>query len=504
MKSELKMGIILSYVSMILGYVVSLFYTPILLRFVGQSDYGLYSLVTSIVSYLGLLTMGFGSSYMRYYSKFRIKNQIEEIKKLNGTFLVVFSIIAGIAIIIGGMISISSKEILGNNLSEKELIKASILLKVLTINTAISFINTVFDCYVIAHEKYTYQKIVQMIKIVLNPLIVLPLVYIGYGIVALGIVSTALNILLIFFNIYYCIKILEMKFSIKNITFSFIKELFSFSFYIFLYMIIDQINWNVDKMILGRVQGTKEVAIYSVGTVLNSYALQLSLVISSVFVPRVNNLVAENPYSEKLSDLFIKIGRGQYILMTLVATGFIFFGESFIYLWAGNGFYSSYMTAVILMIPMVFVVIQNLGIEIRKAQNKHKIPAFFMLGVAILNIIFTIPLAKKYGSCGSAIGTSLAIIINQIFINIYYTKVIKLNIKLFWKKIIILSKSFVLPIIFGVFLLQVKNKYSDMVYMLYIIPYIVIYVISIFLFGLEKDEKSQILNKINDILRRKI
>ena len=40
------------------------------------------------------------------------------------------------------------------------------------------------------------------------------------------------------------------------------KEMTVFSSFIFINMVVDQINWNVDKFILGRFRGTVSVAVY--------------------------------------------------------------------------------------------------------------------------------------------------------------------------------------------------------------------------------------------------
>ena len=91
--NQLKAGIILSYTSMGVGYAISIIYTPIMLRLLGQSEYGLYNFVSSIVAYLGLLNFGFGSAYVRYYSRYKVANDRQNIAKLNGMFLIIFSVI---------------------------------------------------------------------------------------------------------------------------------------------------------------------------------------------------------------------------------------------------------------------------------------------------------------------------------------------------------------------------------------------------------------------------
>ena len=54
--NQLKMGTLLSYVTIAIQNISAIIYTPLMLRFLGQNEYGLYQLGSSTVSYLGLLT----------------------------------------------------------------------------------------------------------------------------------------------------------------------------------------------------------------------------------------------------------------------------------------------------------------------------------------------------------------------------------------------------------------------------------------------------------------
>ena len=85
--NQLKAGVILTYIQLIVGNIISIIYTPIMLRILGQNEYGLYNLSSSTISYLGLLSFGFGSAYIRYYSKYKVENNKNEIKKLNGMYI---------------------------------------------------------------------------------------------------------------------------------------------------------------------------------------------------------------------------------------------------------------------------------------------------------------------------------------------------------------------------------------------------------------------------------
>ena len=65
-----KAGVLLSYGQTVLSTLISLVYTPVMLRLLGQSEYGLYTLVNGFISNLALMSFGLGSAYMRYYARF--------------------------------------------------------------------------------------------------------------------------------------------------------------------------------------------------------------------------------------------------------------------------------------------------------------------------------------------------------------------------------------------------------------------------------------------------
>ena len=158
--NQLKAGAVLSYVSMGLGYLVSIIYTPIMLRLLGQSEYGLYNLVASVVAYLGVLNFGFGSAYMRYYSRYKVKENKEKIATLNGMFLIIFSILGLISVIAGTILTINTEIIFGSALTTSELSTAKILMMILVINLSISFPSIVFTSHITANEKFVFQKLV--------------------------------------------------------------------------------------------------------------------------------------------------------------------------------------------------------------------------------------------------------------------------------------------------------------------------------------------------------
>ena len=138
-----------------------------------------------------------------------------------------------------------------------------------------------------------------------------------------------------------------------------------------------------------------------------------------------------------LTELFVKVGRIQFILLGLLASGVVFFGKDFITkYWAGSEYGESYYVVLLLVLPASIALIQNIGIEIQRAQNKHKFRAIVYTIMALVNLGLSIILCQKYGAVGSAIGTAISLVMaNGFIMNFYYHKNCNIDIICFWKNI---------------------------------------------------------------------
>ena len=101
--NQKKAGVLLSYGQTILSTLISLTYTPVMLRLLGQSEYGLYTLVNGFVSNLSLLSFGMGSAYMRYYSRAEAQDGEDGVARINGMFMTIFFAISLLCLLTGGV-----------------------------------------------------------------------------------------------------------------------------------------------------------------------------------------------------------------------------------------------------------------------------------------------------------------------------------------------------------------------------------------------------------------
>lgn len=502
--NQRKAGVILSYAAQIIHILSGILYTPIMLRLLGQSEYGLYQLVYSVVAYLSLLSFGFSSSYMRFYSRYKVKNVHKEIARLNGMFMTIFLCISCLCILCGSVMIENIVHIFADGLTVAEYQTARILMALMVFNLALTFPNSVFDSFTSVHEQFVFQKLLNVLQNLFNPFITLPLLLMGYGSVAMVCVTTGLTIAKLMTNIIFCTKKLHVQFIFRNFNFNLLKEMWVFTFFIFINLIVDQINWSIDKFLLGRFAGTVAVAIYGVGGQLNSLYLQLSTSVSSVFVPKVNRIVAETNDNNVLTELFTKVGRVQFIILSLIVSGFIFLGQPFVQIWAGDGYDYSYGIALLLMVPVTIPLIQNLGVEIQRAKNMHKVRSVVYILIAISNIFVSIPCIQMWGAQGAAIGTALTLTLgNGVLMNWYYQKKIGLDIIYFWKQIARFIPAFIAPVIVGICIMKFVS--IDGIFKLVVcgIIYVAVYCISMYFLGMNEDEKQMIAGPVKKILMKR-
>lgn len=509
MKNQLKWGALLSYLQMAANMVVTLLFTPIMLRLLGTSEYGLYNTVSSTISMLSILNLGFNSSYIRFYSKYKSQNDQESIKKLNGLFLTIFMVMGIVAFLCSMYLAFNLDIVFKDGLTETEYKIAQTLMILLSFNLAVSFPSSVFKSIISAQERYIFLKLVHMLNTLCGPLVSIPLLFAGIRSVGMVAVLVLFHLIADVLLFYYAVTKCKARFAFGKIEKGLFGNLLFYTVFIAMNMIVDQINWNMGKVILGRYRGTMAVSIFSLGYTISTAYNMFSTSISGVFTPRIHKIVNTTTdralRSNTLTALFVKVGRIQFLILGLVSSGLVFFGKQFItQFWAGTEFSEAYYVTLLLVIPVTIPLIQNIGIEVQRALNKHYFRSIVYLIMALINIIISVVLCQTLGATGAAIGTAASLILaNGLVMNIYYHKKCDINILEFWKNILSMAKGFIIPILSGLLLVRFIDTTTLWGFGGAVLIYTVIYGISMWFLATNAYEKGLVIASINKILHRK-
>ena len=493
MNSQINRGVVLSFIAQGVAILVNLVYTTFMVRILGTSEYGTYQLVQSVVNYLNLMNFGFTGAYISFYSRAVAKRDGgEAVARLNGMFLEIFLVITVVCMLAGSFL-LNHIRLLGDQLTEAEYATARTLMLLLVLNLAASFPNAVFTVYIAARERFVFKQGVTILNYLLIPLCNLPLLYRGYGSVGVASVTLGLALLRLALNMGYCLGKLKMPFRFGRFDRTLFASLAGFTFFIFLSDVVDQLNTNVDKFLLGRMIGTGAVAVYSVGFELSTYYTFCSWAVADMFVPEANRIAVEEKDDAKLTALFTRIGRYNNYILLLIQTGFFLAGKDFLRLWVGEGYDAAWQVTVILMLARYIPAVQTMGVTVQNAKDMHRPRSVVYFCVACANVFISIFLIRLWGVSGASLGTLAAVLLgNGLFMNYWYHRKIGLNVLTFWKA---LSRWILMALaLCGACLPVTRSVSLDSWprFFAFVAAYSAVYLLLLWFVGLKKEEKAEI------------
>lgn len=501
--NQLKAGALLNYAIIALNTLVGLLYTPYLLRMLGQSEYGLYSLVASVIAYLTVLDLGFGNAIIRYTAKYRAEGKIREQHELFGMFFILYFAIGVIVLIAGSFLYFNIDNLFGKTMSPAEIGQARIMMVILVFNLAISFPMGIFSCIITAYERFIFPKIINIARILLNTLVMVLLLSMGYKAIAMVVIQTIFNVLTLIINYIYCKRELRIKLIFGRFHWSQLKEISIYSFWIFLNVIMDRVYWSTGQFILGAVSGTIAIAVFALAIQLQGMYMQFSTAISGVFLPKVTGMVALKNNSDEISDLFIRTGRIQNIIMFFILSAFIVFGRPFIILWAGADYAESYLITLIFFIALYIPLIQTIGITILQARNQMKFRSLLYIAIALVALVLQFYAAKAWGAIGCAAVIAGALLLGQgLILNIYYHRVQQLNIIKFWREII---KMNLCPILLTIAAVVFVGQMDILQWDKFLIAAAIFgaaYIALLFLFSMNASERKMMAAPVLNLIRK--
>ncbi len=434
-KSQRREGVVLSYANLATKTLVNLAYTPMLLAFVGQADYGVYQTCNSFVYSLSLLSFGFSAAYMRFYTLRKVRGAEEEIEILNGMFVMLYAVICMLAIAVGLILAFNAGVLFTESFTRDQVELAQSLIAIMTFSIASSLFSTVFDAYILAHEQFRFQQSRQLLTTLATPALALGLLALGMGAVGVAWAQLAVNLLLLTLNARFAIRRLQMRFQLKHFDKELFRALAVFSGWIFITQICDLVNQNVPNMILGMLTSATVVAVFAASVQVRSVFISLSTAISNVFVPEINRIVATSNDNRALTGLMARVGRYQMLIFCWVYGGFVILGRFFIDKWAGPGFVDAYWMVLAMALPLGVPLVQNTGIEIQKAKNMHHARSLVYLVMAAINVVFTWFATPVLSYWAPVVAYVISITLgNGLWMNWYYHRRVGLDMKHFWRK----------------------------------------------------------------------
>ncbi|QOL26575.1 oligosaccharide flippase family protein [Thalassotalea sp. LPB0316] len=434
-QQQRKLGVLLGYFSIAIRNILGLLLIPFIIHHVGVEQYGVYSLVSSIILYLIILEMGLANTAIRFLSKYQATGDFTGQARFIGLMLIIYSVVTLVAMLVGGLLYQQLPAIFSHSMSVEEISLLQQTFLILMVNIAITLMSNTFTGVITAKEKFVFETGSQIVLFLLRCTVVVLVLYRGGDIVDIVIIDTLINLTQLIVRLFFVFGRLKIQVSFEGINKDLIKEVFGYTLFIGLNVIVNQINWRVDNFIIGVMVSSAAVAVYNIGNQLILSFIAFASAISNVFVPKIVKMVTLDESLSRVTDELIRIARMQMMVLGFVLSAFVVFGPLFIELFVGQDFKQAYYVALLPMLPFIFVLAQSSTNAVLQAMNKHKVRSLILLATALMNIVLSIILVDLYGLLGAALGTMITLLLGELIgVGIYLSRVIGLEMKRFYRQ----------------------------------------------------------------------
>jgi O-antigen/teichoic acid export membrane protein len=389
------------------GLVVMFFLSPFVVHRLGDTEYGVWSLLVSLTGYMGLIELGTRGGLDRFINYYLGQNDTLRVNKIINTGLTFF-VLLGLGLFILAAAIAMSFHLLFPKTPVEFLSDARITILLVALNLWLSFLGTPFFQILTAFERFDLLNAINLAVLFVRTALTVLVLFAGQGIVALAVVqavATVLGNLLAFLASKKIFADLTLGFALAS--WEHFRQLFTFSMWGFVGNVSMQLLYWTDNVLIAIMLGPEMVTYYSIGGMLVIYCRGLIEQCARIFIPQIIKDIARKDWPS-LQSLFLQ---GSNFIMAvsifiLVAIGV--FGREFLALWMGPAYAEkSYNVLLILTISQFPAVAILLGGPVIMGLNKVRLGALLTLFQALANLALSIFFVKylTQGIDGVAWGT---------------------------------------------------------------------------------------------------
>ena len=490
--NQVKWGVILSYLTIILNTLYGLIITPYLISTLGDAEYGVYKTIASFAATLTIMDMGLGSTMMRYVAKYQASGQEDKIPNFAAMTLAQAAVMGGAIIVVSGGLYFTIRPTYAATFTEIQIQKAQLLFVLLIINMVIHLFQNVLNGIITGSNQFVFGKGLGVIRLLLRTVLLVALLQVFNNSSVIVLIDIGLSVAFITADAIYIKKKLNVRIKLTKFEKSVFLESGKYSLLMFLSAIETQINSNLDNVLIGSIRGPGFVAVYSMGLLIFGMFQNLSVGVSGVMLPTITNAV-ERGTKDELHRLIIRSGRLQFALMGAALVGFVCIGKDFLLLWLGEGFSDVYIITLLLICASVLELCVNTCISVLRAKNKMGFYITASTAGTIANAITTYFAVKYWSYLGAAVCTAVTFFIARVVVmGVYYVKRHGIPILSIYKGIFDRIWLCLLLAGAGLWLFSRFCSGSLWSFVAGIAVFAVIYGVSMLFYGLSKEEKKLI------------
>jgi O-antigen/teichoic acid export membrane protein len=398
---------------------------------IGVSDYGLYSLIGTFLGYF-MLDFGLAGTITRFVAKYRAEGDETKVANMLGLTARVYLVMDAIIFAIVFILYFFLTDIFGGGLTQEELETLKVLYCIAGTFSVLSFLFKPVSGAMMAYEYFVENKLLDLVVRVGTVVFIIIMLLLGGNVYHLVFITGLVGFLAALIRYTIFIRKSKLKINWSYFEKAELIGLFSFSVWVLVIQLSQMFRLSLIPTILGIFNNTTEISIFSVGKNLEGMVFTISAALNGLFLPMVSRMVQSSD-RKGIMELMMRVGRIQLFIILLIFSGFVVFGQAFVYLWVGETFNASYYVFLLLVFVNILSLTMQIGMDMVYAENKIKQPALRVLISSAIGLVLSILLAPKYGAIGCAAATGFALVLTQILYVDFYKNNLDLDMGCFFK-----------------------------------------------------------------------
>lgn len=473
---------------------------PVIVKALGNYDYGIWAIVFSVVGYMGLLDMGMQPAIVRYVAKYHALKDNKELMNIYSTSLLFLGIIGAlICIFFIGWAFIDPQLLAGHSQDVEKYTYFLLIVGMLMIN---NFTGAVFDCFLQGLQRYDIRSAVTILNTIVGNAIAYVLLTRGGGLLTLALTNGIGFSLksLIYWYILARPGFGAFRFEKRNVSLKSLKELAAFAYKSLIQGISSTISLDTDSIVIGAFLGPIIVTYYVIPSNFISQIRNLVWSLTTPFMPLFSDIDAYGD-SRKTEQVFIVASRYTLGLIFPLMGGAYFLGLPFLARWMGpqyaaNGRWVLYILLAAYMVPWI----NPLSNRFLTGTGYQGILAKTGLVSATLNLGLSLLLVRRMGKEGVALGTMIASIIFTPFVLKYTCRRAGIDIWHYLRSVLgpLTMPAFAFLATLWVLSARFELKNYTSIFLSAVIS-VLVYAFFFAVFGIKREEQRYIVGKIRAI-----
>lgn len=393
---------------------------PIIIKALGNYDYGIWEIVFSIVGYMGILDLGLQPAIVRYVARYNAMKDAETLKKIYSSSLA-FMVIVGVMLFLAFLLwAVMAPGLLAEKGSDPSVY--AVFLIIIGVQVFFTFTGSVFDCFLEGFQRYNLRNTISIFYMLAGNAALFVLLQRGYGLITLALINT------VGFSTKYLVygvllsrgKFGGFRFSAKDVSVGSLKELFVFGSHSLIQAIAGRISMATDSIVIGAFLNPVAVTFFVIPSNLINHIRTLCWSMTRAFMPLFSDLDARGD-REKTAKVLLVSSRYVLGFIMPVLIGMCFLGPPFIARWIGpeyaaEGKWVLYIFAAAYFVQWLNPFSNRLLTGIGKQAILSKVSSIS----AISNLALSLILVQYLGKEGVALGTLIPYLVFEPII-LYYT-----------------------------------------------------------------------------------